>query len=295
MATRENAFGEFLTAQRARVSPRDVGLPTAGARRVKGLRREEVAVLAGVSADYYARLEQGRERTPSAQVVEAICTALQLGPDGQAHAFRLARLTPADLPGTDRVGPDMLRLLESMPNVAAYVVNPAFRILATNGVAAELLGPDQIAQGAVPYLFVNSASRSYFTDWEHIARAAVSALRLALGYQPPHPEVTELVARMEAESPDFARLWRDHRVTGLMATTKHIDHPAVGRLELTYQTFESRDAPGQQLTMATAAAGSPSADSLALLGTLAADRFPDRTRPESDLASRQSHHREESP
>lgn len=272
MAASQNAFGEFLTAQRARVTPQDVGLPTAGARRVAGLRREEVAVLAGVSADYYARLEQGRERTPSAQVVEALCTALRLGPDAQAHAYRLARLAPAALPASDLVGPDMLRLLDSMPDVAAYVVNPAFRILATNPVAAELLGPEQVTRGAVRWLFLSPAARPYFVDWEHIARAAVSALRLAVGFSPPRPEVTALVARMEQESPDFARLWQDHRVTGLIATTKQINHPAVGRLELTYQTFDSRDAPGQQLTIATAAAGSPSADSLALLGTLAADR-----------------------
>ncbi|MFE7509332.1 helix-turn-helix domain-containing protein [Promicromonospora sp. NPDC057488] len=270
MPAAENAFGEFLTAQRARVSPRDVGLPTAGSRRVKGLRREEVAVLAGVSADYYARLEQGRERTPSAQVVDAICTALQLGPDARAHAFRLARLAPATRAAADRVGPDMLRLLESMPGVAAYVVNPAFRIVAANPVATQLLGPEQMAQGAVPYLFADAASRTYFVDWEHIARAAVSALRLAVGYAPPHPEVTAVVARMKDESPDFARLWQDHRVTGLTATVKRIDHPAVGRLELVYQTFESRDVPGQQLTVATAAAGSASADSLTLLGTIAA-------------------------
>jgi PAS domain-containing protein len=283
MATIQNAFGEFLTAQRARVSPQDVGLPTAGSRRVKGLRREEVAVLAGVSADYYARLEQGRERTPSAQVVEAICTALQLGPDAQAHAFRLARLTPATLPTSDRVGPDMLRLLDSMPNVAAYVVNPAFRILATNPVARELLGAEQVAQGAVPFLFINPVSRRYFMDWEHIARAAVSALRLAVGYSPVHPEVSTLVHRMEDESPDFARLWQDHRVTGLSATTKRIDHPAIGQVELVYQTFESRDAPGQQLTVATAVAGSPSADSLALLGTIAAGRAATARRRETGV------------
>lgn len=159
-----------------------------------------------------------------------------------------------------------------MPDVAAYVVNPAFRILATNPVAAELLGTEQVARGAVTWLFLSPSARTYFVDWEHVARAAVSALRLAVGFSPPRPQVTELVARMEQESPDFARLWHDHRVTGLTATTKQIDHPAVGRLELTYQTFESRDAPGQQLTIATAAEGSPSADSLALLGTLAADR-----------------------
>ncbi|MFI8527187.1 helix-turn-helix transcriptional regulator [Promicromonospora sukumoe] len=270
MPATENAFGQFLTAQRARVTPHDVGLPDAGSRRVKGLRREEVAVLAGVSADYYARLEQGRERTPSAQVVEAICTALRLGPDAREHAFRLARLAPATRPAADVVGPDMLRLLDSMPGVAAYVVNPAFRVLAANPVAAELLGAEQLAQGAVPFLFTNPASRAYFMDWEDIARAAVSALRLAAGYAPPHPEVTAVVDRMEQESPDFARLWRDHRVTGLTATVKRIDHPGVGRLELVYQTFESRDVPGQQLTVATAAAGSASADSLTLLGTMAA-------------------------
>ncbi|MFF3751477.1 helix-turn-helix transcriptional regulator [Streptomyces sp. NPDC002018] len=272
MPAHENPLGEFLRAQRARVSPRDVGLPDIGSRRVKGLRREEVAVLAGVSADYYARLEQGRERSPSAQVIDATCTALRLSPDARAHAYRLARLAPSTRATGETISPELVQLMDGFAHGAAYVVNPAFRVLATNATAVALIGPEQLDAGAMPYLFLNPAARAYFVEWEVVARAAVSALRLAAGYTPAHPEVGPLVERLRRESPSFAALWDDHEVTGLTITYKVIDHPDVGRISLSYQTLDVRDAPGQQLIVATAPPGSPSADALALLGSIDATR-----------------------
>jgi transcriptional regulator with XRE-family HTH domain len=241
-----------------------------GSRRVAGLRREEVAVLAGVSADYYTRLEQGRERTPSAQVVEAICTALRLSADGRDHAYRLAKLAPNVQPKGETVSAELIQLMDAFPHAAAYVVNAAFRVLAANATAVALLGPTQINGGALNFIFLDPAARSYFVNWEVIARASVSALRLASGYSSPHPEVPPLIETLLRESPNFAQLWADHTVAGLTVTDKTINHADVGVLSLTYQTFDVRDAPGQLLTVATAAAGSPSADSLALLGTLLA-------------------------
>lgn len=215
-------------------SPRDeVGLPDVGSRRVKGLRREEVAVLAGVSVDYYSRLEQGRERTPSAQ------------------------------------------MMDNVPNAAAYIVNPAFRVLAANRTAVALIGPDQYNQ-PVRYLFLDPDARDYFRNWERVARAAVSGLRMAAGFSPPHPEVAAVVDGLRQQSQDFSALWDDHTAAGLTITYKKIHHRDVGDLELSYQTFDIRDAPGQQLVVATAPTGSPSADALALLGTLDATR---RTSP----------------
>lgn len=230
-----------------------------------------------MSADYYARLEQGRERTPSAQVVEAICTALRLSPDARAHGYRLAHLAPTTQPAGEEVSAELLRLMDAFPASAAYVVNPAFRVLAANATAAALIGPTQFEHGTLSYVFLGPSAKSYFGNWDVVARASVSALRLAEGYARPHPGVPPLVERLLRESSEFAQLWADQTVAGLSVTEKTINHPDVGRLELVYQTFDVRDAPGQQLTVATARAGSDaSADALALLGTLHATRVAQR-------------------
>ena len=272
MAIQPSPLGDFLKAQRARVAPADVGLPDVGGRRVTGLRREEVAVLAGVSVDYYTRLEQGRERTPSAQVVDAICNALRCSPDARQHAYRLAKLAPSTQPPPGAVSPELLQLMDAVPGAAAYVVDPAFRVIATNATAEALLGPTQLAAGGLEYIFLAPTARDYFVEWDVVARASVSALRLAAGFATPHPAVPPLVERLLHESADFRTLWDDHTVAGLNITFKVIDHPDVGRMELTYQTLDVRDAPGQQLTIASAPVGSASADALALLGTIAATR-----------------------
>lgn len=268
MPAQHSPLGDFLRAQRARVSPTDVGLPSVEGRRVSGLRREEVAVLAGVSVDYYTRLEQGRERTPSAQVVDAICGALRLSPDARQHAYRLARLAPTVQYPPDIVSPELRQLMEAFPGAAAYVVDPAFRVIATNPTANALLGPTQLKAGGLEFIFLEPAARDYFVEWDVVARASVSALRLAAGFTPPYAAVPPLVERLLRGSPEFAALWADHTVAGLNITYKVIEHPLVGRMELTYQSFDVRDAPGQQLTVATAPAGSASADALALLGTI---------------------------
>jgi transcriptional regulator with XRE-family HTH domain len=273
MPAHTSPLGEFLRAQRSHVAPSDVGLPAIAGRRVSGLRREEVAVLAGVSVDYYTRLEQGRERTPSAQVVDAICSALRLSPDARQHAYRLARLAPSIEPSGEAVSAELIQLMNAFPNSAAYVVDSAFRVIATNPTARALLGTTQIEGGALDFIFLNPESRDYFVEWEVVARASVSALRLAAGYTSPHPDLMPLIDRLRAGSAEFAAFWADHTVAGLTITYKAINHPDVGRMELTYQTLDVRDAPGQQLTVATAVAGSPSADALALLGTVEATRL----------------------
>ncbi|WP_043727033.1 helix-turn-helix transcriptional regulator [Kutzneria sp. 744] len=254
MVSRDNQLGEFLRAGRARLEPSEAGLPgDTTTRRVAGLRREEVAVLSGVSADYYTRLEQGRERNPSAQVVTALARALQLGPDARDHLHRLAGLHPG-VPGVPptRVDPSLVQLLDAFPRAAAYVLGPAFDVLAANRVAEALLSPFGGERNMPRILFTHSAARAVFVEWPLVAGATVHALRLNAGLFPSDPGISALVAELSAESAEFRELWADHTVAGLMRAYKVFVHPRVGRVELTYQTFDVKDAPGQQLLVGTA-------------------------------------------
>ncbi|MFI6079692.1 helix-turn-helix domain-containing protein [Streptomyces sp. NPDC051217] len=269
---RDNELGEFLRAGRARIEPGDAGLaPGVSGRRVRGLRREEVAVLAGVSADYYARLEQGRERNPSAQVIEAIARALRLPVDARAHLYRLARLIPQSPPDTrrDQVHPSLLRLLETFPLVAAYALGPAFDVLATNTIADALLSPFADERNMPRILFTHPRAKAVFTDWDLLRRSTVFALRLNAGRFPDDAGITNLVAELRRTSPEFRELWDDHKVGNLTRTFKVFVHPTAGRIELTYQTFDVVDAPGQLLLVGTPERGSRSEEALAYLASMA--------------------------
>lgn len=264
-AVSSNELGEFLKASRARLSPDAAGLHRSGHRRVAGLRREEVAVLAGVSADYYARLEQGRERNPSAPIVDAIGRALQLHADAHAHLYRLAGLGPtrtlarAAAPGptgapaatTAPVHPALLELLNAFPATAAYALGPSFDVLATNALAAALLAPFGATPNMARVLFTDPQARTVFVQWPAVAAATVRALRLNAGEFPADDGIRALVAELTAASPEFGALWDDHAVGGLARAFKVFVHPVAGRIELTYQTFDVRDAPGQQLLVGT--------------------------------------------
>ncbi|MEU9220947.1 helix-turn-helix transcriptional regulator [Streptomyces sp. NPDC048376] len=276
-----NDLGDFLRAHRARLRPDDVGLASYGARRVAGLRREEVAVLAGMNSDYYARLEQGRERSPSPQILESISGALRMDDEARAHMFRLAGTAPdAERPQPrESVSPALRQLLDGYSTAAAFVLNPANDFLASNALADALFSPFAAMDNMARMTFLDPAARSFFTQWGRAAEAVVAGLRHATGLDPHYRRLHDLVASLSQESEEFAALWSSHTVHGKSHAGKELLHPDVGHLALTYQTFDVRGAPGQQLVIYHAAPGSPGAQALSLLGSLHATQRQD-TAPE---------------
>ncbi|MBP2335494.1 transcriptional regulator with XRE-family HTH domain [Saccharothrix coeruleofusca] len=262
--------GDFLRARRAQTDPADVGLPVAGHRRVAGLRREEVAVLAGVNADYYARLEQGRERHPSPQVLDALCTALRLDAEARDHLHRLAGVVPAHppTPDSDVVDPALRRLLDGYPTTPAFVLNRTLDLLASNTLADTLFSPFTRKDNLARMVFADPVGREFYAHWEQAAERVVGHLREGSGHDPGSPRLRALVAELRQVSPKFAELWDSHVVRAKTSEgDKQLVHPEVGPLALTYQTFEVRSAPGQQLVVYHAEPGSADARALALLGS----------------------------
>ncbi|MGF1425857.1 helix-turn-helix transcriptional regulator [Kitasatospora sp. LaBMicrA B282] len=269
-----NDLGDFLRAHRARLRPDDVGLASYGARRVAGLRREEVAVLAGMNSDYYARLEQGRERSPSPQILESISGALRMDDEARKHMFRLAGSAPdGERPQPrESVSPALRQLLDGHSSAAAFVLNPANDFLASNALADALFSPFEDMDNMARMTFLDPAARSFFTQWGRAAQAVVAGLRHAMGLDPHYRRLHDLVGALSRESEEFAALWSSHTVHGKTGAGKELVHPDVGALDLTYQTFDVRGAPGQQLVIYHAEPGSAGAQALALLGSLHATR-----------------------
>ncbi|GAA2253625.1 transcriptional regulator [Streptomyces ruber] len=267
-----NPLGEYLRARRALVRPEDAGLPTTGRRRVAGLRREEVAALAGVSADYYVRLEQGRERNPSAQVVDALAGALRLDREALEHLHRLAYPGPAPSrsPRPERVGPTLLRMMEDWHRTPAVVLGRRLTVLAHNSLGRALFAGHTYSGDLVRLVFLDPDAREFYPDWERVAANTVGGLRSAAGTGQDDPELVRTVGELSLKSPDFRRLWARHDIRQKTHETKRFRHPLVGDLTLDYESLTVNSAPGQQLVVYRAGAGSPSEEALALLGSLTA-------------------------
>ncbi|WP_026128095.1 helix-turn-helix transcriptional regulator [Nocardiopsis lucentensis] len=268
----DSPLGEYLRARRGQISPDTIGLVSHGRRRVPGLRREEVATMAGLSVDYYTRLEQGRERHPSVQVVEALCGALRLDGDARLHLFRVVGLVP-NLGGgavPERVAPELLRLMDLWSHTPAIVVGRAYDVLAGNRLGYALFAGFEYGPNLLEKVFLDPGARGFYPDWSRVAASAVAGFRVAHGRAPDDPRVCGVLRSLLERSPDFAALWERHEARGKRLESKRFHHPEVGELTLRMNAFDVRAAPGQELVVYHAEPGSASADALVLLGALAA-------------------------
>jgi len=279
---------EFLTSRRAKLTPSDVGLPAVGQRRVAGLRRSEVATLAGVSVEYYAKLERGTIAGASASVLEAISHALRLDETERAHLLDLARAADG-IPASGRrrrrasaqsaARPSLQWALEAITDGVAFVRNPAQDLLATNALGRVFYSPVIGSGGRTPNLarfqFLDPASRDFYPDWDLFAHMCVGIMRAEAGRDPHDRALQDLVGELSTQSETFRRLWGAHDVRAHGSGTKRFHHPAVGDLTFVYEELAITAEPGLVLLVYTAEPGSPSAEKLRLLASLAADRMDD--------------------
>ncbi|MFC5745525.1 helix-turn-helix transcriptional regulator [Actinomadura rugatobispora] len=276
MATRELA--DFLRSRRDRIKPTAVGLPGGGRRRAPGLRRAEVALLAGISPDYYMRLEQGRGIRPSPSVLEGLARALGLDADERDHLYRLARSapSPARLPADGPVEAGVRRLLEAIDPVPAYVLNCRLDVLAWNPTAAALMC--ELAELPAPrrnmlrYVFGDPRARDFYVEWEKVARHGIAQLRTATGIDPGDPANEALIGELAEGSAQFRDWWRRQDVKGPGLGRKEYRHPRVGRLSLDYVGMVLPNTLEHQFVTLTALEGSASQTALEKLAEVPAAR-----------------------
>jgi len=279
-----NILGEFLRARRELVGPADVGLPGAGLRRVPGLRREEVAMLAGISAEYYLRLEQGRDRHPSAQVLQALARVLQLDAEATAYLVQLTQPRPRRQPRRRERVPVGVELLLQTINVPAFVSSRYWDVLAANHLAQALSPLMAPGVNRLVALFTDPAARDYHPDWQEGSAALVAQLRAEAGADADDPRLRALIGELSVKSERFRRLWARHDVRRGRSAASVIRHPRVGDLQLRREKFVIAGTDGLILTIYHADPGSHSADALALLGSLTATD----TSPRAEISSQSS-------
>ncbi len=269
MATK-SALGDFLRARRELVQPADVGLPGGGLRRTPGLRREEVAMLAGISAEYYLRLEQGRDRTPSAQVLEALARVLHLDGEATAYLTELGRDRPRRKPGVpaERV-PAGVEMLVNTVNVPTFVVNRYRDVLIANRLAISLSPLMRPGTNRLIALFTDPEAGSYHPDLEQNSAGVVAQLRAEMGADTDDPRLQSLIGELSLKSERFRTLWARHDIGRGGSQSSLIHHPLVGDLHLRREKMAVIGADGLQIVMYHAEPGTPDADALTLLTTLA--------------------------
>lgn len=270
---------DFLSSRRARISPEQAGLPAYGGnRRVKGLRREEVALLAGVSIDYYIRMERGNLAGASESVLDSLASALQLDDAERDHLFALARESGAPAKRrktktTANVRPVLQQVLDAVTDAPAWIRNGRHDILAMNQLARALYVPvladPRRPANTTRFVYLDPAAEDFFVDYDQIARDAAAMLRLEAGRNPHDEDLVALVGELSTRSELFRQHWASQDVRFHRSGRKRLRHPAVGQLDLDFEALELPSEPGLQLNIYTAAAGTPTADGLKLLASWA--------------------------
>ncbi|MCX5367224.1 helix-turn-helix transcriptional regulator [Streptomyces sp. NBC_00124] len=273
-------ISQFLSSRRAGITPEQAGLPTYGGyRRVKGLRREEVALLAGVSIDYYVRMERGNLSGASDHVLNGVARALQLDDAERDHLYDLARRAPA--PATPRrrapargLRPALQHMLDAVSDAPAWIHNGRQDLLATNHLAralyAPLLADPRRPANAARFIYLDPAAHDFFPDWDSTADGIAAMLRAEAGRNPYDKDLSDLIGELSTRSETFRRRWADRKVRRHRTGAKKLHHPVVGDLELHFETMPLSADPGLTLVIYTATPNTPSADALRLLATWAA-------------------------
>lgn len=282
-----DAVSAFLRSRRERITPEQAGLPAYGQRRVPGLRRGEVATLAGVSVEYYTRLERGNFRGVSDSVLDALAQALRLGDTERMYLYDLAR-TAGPAPGArarqravrPTVRPSVARIVEGMPELPAFVMNNRLDTLAANPLGralySEMYADPICGANVARFAFFNAAARRFYADWERMARFAVGALRIEAGKNPYDRELSNLIGELSTRSDAFRVMWGSHDVHVFRQSTKRLNHPIVGDLELDQETMSLPDESGLSVVVYSAHPGTAAEDGLKLLASWSATTGQDR-------------------
>ena len=273
-------LGEYLRVRRERLRPDEVGLPAGARRRVPGLRREEVALLAGISAEYYLRLEQGRDRHPSEQVLDGLARALQLDADAETYLHELAssgRTPRRRSPRPERVSPSVQSLIDNWTTTPALVQGRLMTVLAANAMAVAL--SRFFAPGVSPLraAFLEPEMREFYRDWDEMTAKTVAYLRSIIGAGVDDPRLAELIGELSLSSERFRTLWARQDVRQKTSGAVRLLHPQIGPLDLHYEKLALPGAPGQILVTYHAEHGSPSHERLQLLAHLATRSSPGQT------------------
>ncbi|HEY3557604.1 MAG TPA: helix-turn-helix transcriptional regulator [Kribbella sp.] len=268
---------EFLSSRRARLSPERAGLPAYGGnnRRVKGLRREEVALLAGVSVDYYIRMERGNLAGASASVLESLARALQLDEAERDHLFTLAResdTTPVRRrAAAGRIRPALQQVLDTITDAPAWIRNSRLDIPAANALSralyASMFADPRRPANTARFTFLDPASQEFFVDWDRAADDIAAVLRLEAGKNPHDKALSDLIGELSTRSEAFRTRWADHNVRFHRSGRKKLHHPVVGALEIDFEALDFPSDPGLTLIVYTAPPGSPTADAFKLLAS----------------------------
>jgi transcriptional regulator with XRE-family HTH domain len=282
---------EFLTSRRARITPERAGLTVSGGnRRVPGLRRGEIAALAGVSVEYYTRIERGNLRGVSNSVLQAIARALRLDDAERTHLFDLAHATGSGTtrrrPTRQRIRPALQRILDAMTDTPATVHNSRLDILATNRLGyalySDLFADPQRPANHIRFIFLDPCSHDFYPDWQSSANDAVAVLRAEAGHDPYDGALTNLIGELSTRSHEFRTRWAAHNVRQHRTGTKRLHHPVVGDLELEFEKLDVTADPGLVLQAYSAEPGSPSHDALSLLASWAATLDQEKALPTAE-------------